>query len=99
MQFDNIMKFTMLCMRMNSTAGHAPVIPASKAEAIERMLIVNTPFSAPKLLKVIDIAHKNSVLADYNRLNSADYPLTEGGYGIFMPGKTNNPVHNEGNPS
>jgi hypothetical protein len=71
MQFDNTMKFTMLCMRINSTAGHAPVIPASKAEANERMLIVNISLSAPKLLKVIDIVHKNSVLAVYNKLGSA----------------------------
>jgi hypothetical protein len=82
MQFDNIMKFTMLCMGTTSTAGHSAVTPASKAEANERMLIVNASLSAPKLLKVIDIVHKNSVLAAYNKSGSAVYPLAEGGYGI-----------------
>jgi len=99
MQFDNIMKFTMLCMRTHSTAGHAPVIPASKAETNERMLIVNKSFSAPKLLKVIDIVHENSVLAVYNKPGSAGISADRGKYGILMPGKCNRPVHNEGNPS
>lgn len=71
MQCDNIMKFTMLCMRTNSTAGNAPMISASKAEVNERMLIENASFSALTLLKVIDIVHKNSVLAVYNKPCSA----------------------------
>jgi hypothetical protein len=61
---DNVMKFTMLCTRMNSTAGHAPLISASKAETNERGLIENALFYAPRMLKVIDIVHKNSVLAE-----------------------------------
>ncbi len=99
MQSDNTMKFTMLCMRTDSTAGHAPVISAPKAEANERMLIVDTSLSAPKLLKVIDIVHENSVLAVYNKPGSAGISAGRGKYGILMPGKCNRPVHNEGNPS
>jgi hypothetical protein len=69
MHIDNTMKFTMLCMRTYSTAGHAPMILASKADANGRVLVVDAPLlSTPGMLKVIDMVHKNSVLAENNKL-------------------------------
>ena len=99
MHIDNTMKFNMLCMRIYSTAGHASTIQASKADANERALIVNAPlFSTPGLLKVIDMVHKNSVLAE-------DKQITRMGCHSAMTENNKEslcrviPVHNEGNPS
>jgi hypothetical protein len=91
MHIDNTMKFTMLCMRTYSTAGHAPMIQASEADANGRVLVVNAPLlSTPGMFKVIDMVYKNSVLAEDNesartRSHSA---MTEYRHGIFMPRET-----------
>lgn len=71
MQRTNIMKCSMKCMRMYSTARRAPMNQASDADAA-KWVPVHVPCSIPEIFMAVDMAHKNSVIAKHGKLTSIE---------------------------
>ena len=59
------MTCAMQCMRMNFPAMPAPRIQASTADAD---MLVQAPFSNRAIFMPVDMAYKNSVIAEYRKL-------------------------------
>jgi hypothetical protein len=66
MQRNNIMKCLLLCMRVYFTAMPAPMIKAATADA-DMLVLVHAPYSNPDSFMAVDMAHKNSVIAEYRK--------------------------------
>lgn len=87
MQRTNIMKCSMKCMRMYSTARRAPMNQASDADAA-KWVPAHVPCSIPEIFMAVDMAHKNSVIAKHGKLTSIEWlsAMRVSERGINMPG-------------